>query len=391
MLTEIIKVLFWLAVGVILYVYFGYPFFVILFSRFSSKQNAKKKEVTLPISVIIAAYNEEKMIDDKIKNTLSLDYPRDKIEIIIGSDGSTDRTNEIVKEYVNNSSNSTPPIKLVANKVNRGKSSIQNQAAKEAKGQIIVFTDANVMLRKESLSELIRHFADKRIGCVIGKVTYLNREETSVSEHEGFYWRYELFLRKKESEVGNLAMGSGPIMAIRRELFEPLDPRVGEDFVLPMKTVMKGYRVIYEPGAVSEETLFQNTPASMLKSKVRVISKDLRGLFLCRTILNPFRYPLYAWALISHKLLRWLVSYSVIALFILNLLLLGYPFYNLTLAVQIAFYTMALIGYILQGGGRFPRALEIPFFFCLVNLAALVGVARFVMGRTSGRWVPARF
>jgi len=158
-----------------------------------------------------------------------------------------------------------------------------------------------------------------------------------------------------------------------------------------MKTVMKGYRVIYEPGAVSEETLFQNTPASMLKSKVRVISKDLRGLFLCRTILNPFRYPLYAWALISHKLLRWLVSYSVIALFILNLLLLGYPFYNLTLAVQIAFYTMALIGYILQGGGRFPRALEIPFFFCLVNLAALVGVARFVMGRTSGRWVPARF
>lgn len=382
--------IFWFVTGAVLYVYFGYPFLVILFSIFCSKQNAKKKEVTPHISVIIAAYNEEKVISDKINNALSLDYPRDKIEIVIGSDGSVDRTNEIVKEYANNSSNRTPLIKLVTNKVHHGKSSIQNEAVKEVKGQIIVFTDANVMLRRESLSKLIRHFADERIGCVIGKVTYLNREETSVSEGEGSYWRYELFLRKKESEVGNLAMGSGPIMAMRKELFEPLDPQVGEDFVLPMKTVMKGYRVIYEPEAVSEEIIFQNTPASMFKSKVRVISKDLRGLFLCRTILNPFRYPLYTWALISHKLLRWLVSYLLVALFILNLLLLGHSFYNLALAVQIAFYTMALIGYILQRRGKLPRTLEIPFFFCLVNLAALVGVARFVMGGTSGRWVPVR-
>ena len=229
------------------------------------------------------------------------------------------------------------------------------------------------------------------MGCVVGMVTYLNEGDTSVSEGEGFYWRYELFLRAKESQLGNLAMGSGPIIAVRRELFQSLDPNVGEDFVLPMQTAMAGYRVVYEPEAISEEILFQDTPASMFNSKVRIITKDLRGLFLCRGILNPFRYPLYSWGLISHKLLRWLVPYFLITLFGANLLLLDQRLYRLTLAAQIVCYALAAIGYLWQHARRKPpRILSIPFSFCLVNLAALVGVARFSMGKRAGRWVPLR-
>lgn len=344
----------------------------------------EKGDINPTISLIIVAYNEEKVIAHKIENSLKLDYQREKLEIILVSDGSNDRTNEIVEGFA------SQEVRLIVLNSNQGKSTAQNQAVVEASGEIILFTDANVMLRPDAAGQIVSNFRDGKIGCVVGRVTYLNEADTSVSQSEGFYWRYELFLRRMESKLGNFAMGSGPIMAIRRSLFKPLDPDVGEDFVLPMQTAINGYRVIYEPEAVSEEILFQNTPARMLRSKVRVISKDLRGLFLCRAILNPFRYRLYAWGLISHKLLRWLVPYFLVILFGFNLLLLGHAFYRLTLGLQIVFYVLAFAGYLRQTNTKPPPILGIPFSFCLVNLAALVGVARFLAGKKAGRWVPVR-
>ncbi|MBU1748401.1 MAG: hypothetical protein KKA73_11990, partial [Chloroflexi bacterium] len=158
----------------------------------------------------------------------------------------------------------------------------------------------------------------------------------------------------------------------------------------PMQAAIKGYRTVYEPQAISSERLFQVSPRDMLKTRARTTTLDTRGVFLCRAILNPFRYPLYAWGLVSHKLLRWLVPYFLIALFAVNLLLLDQPFYCLALALQIAFYALAAAGTLWQRQGKPPRILGIPFSFCLVNLAALVGVARFVMGRQAGRWKPVR-
>ena len=379
-----IELLFWLSALVIVYVYLGYPLLLSLLNQIQHWKPEISPNFIPSVSLIIAAYNEAKVIARKIENSLSLDYPRQKLEIIVASDGSTDGTNEIVRGYA------PQGVKLVALNPNQGKSTAQNRGVAKATGEILFFTDANVMLRPGAIRKIVRNFADPQVGCVVGKVTYLNEGDTSVSEGEGLYWRYELFLRKKESEIGNFAMGSGPIMALRRELFQPLDPDVGEDFVLPMQTAIKGYRVVYEPEAISEEILFQNTPATMFRSKVRIITKDLRGLFLCRAILNPFKYPLYAWGLISHKLLRWLVPYFLITIFITNLLLLGKPFYNFTLLLQVLFYTLALAGYLWQRNGKPPRVLGIPFSFCLVNLAALVGVARFVMGKKAGRWKPVR-
>lgn len=375
---------FWFFAFIILYVYFGYPLVLIVLAKAKGSVPMAKEEGAFTVSLIIAAYNEEKSIAEKIRNSLGLNYRQDRLEIIIGSDGSTDGTNEIATRVDHRN------VRLVAECVNRGKSAIQNKAVAEAKGEILFFTDANVMLKEDALRKVTRHFADKGVGCVVGKVTYLNEKDTSISEGEGFYWRYELFLREKESLIGNLAMGSGPIMAVRRSLFRPLDPDVGEDFVLPMQVAMSGYRVVYESEAVSEETLCQNTPTSMFKSKVRVISKDLRGLFLCRAILNPFCHPLYAWALVSHKLLRWLAPYFLIALFALNLWLLSQPLYHLTLEVQLAFYALAVAGYLSQRKGKPSRVFGIPLSFCLVNLAALVGVVRFLIGKKAGKWEPVR-
>lgn len=374
---------FWFLFIFILYVYFAYPLLLLLLSKLKPSPPVAKADITPTVSFIIPAYNEEKVIAQKIENSLALEYTKDKLEIIVGSDGSTDGTNQMVRAFASQGA------KLVALNPNQGKSSAQNWAVGEASGEIILFTDADVMLRPDTVKRITSNFADKSVGCVVGKIAYVNQGDTSVSAGEGAYWRYELFLRNVESELGNLAMGSG-IMAIRRELFKPLDADVGEDFVLPMRTAMAGYRVIYDPEAICETILHQTKAKDMLRSKVRVISKDLRGLFLCRTILNPFRYPMYAWGLVSHKLLRWLVPFFLILLLTFNLLLLGQPFYRLTLALQIAFYTLALFGHMWQRSGKPPCILGIPFSFCLVNLAALIGVGSFVVGKKSGKWEPVR-
>lgn len=365
------------------YVYFGYPLLLLILSKLRPAPPVQKADITPTVSLIIPAYNEEKVIARKIENALGLDYPREKLEIIVASDGSTDGTNEIVRAFADQG------VKLVALKSNQGKSMSENAGLATATGDILIFADATGMFNHRALRELVRSFADSAIGCVTGLVQYENADATAATDGEGAYWRYEVFLRLLESRIGNLAMASGSILASRHSLVEPLHPAVGEDFVIPLKAAVQGFRTIYAPSAISGE-LIAETDKGLLKTKVRIITKDLRGLFICRAILNPFRYPLHAWGLVSHKLLRWLVPYFLIALFAFNLLLLDHPFYRLVLLLQIAFYAMALVGYLWQSKSRPPRILGIPFSFCLVNLAALVGVAKFVMHKKTERWVPVR-
>jgi len=380
-----LQVLFWTTVGLIAYVYFGYPALLWLLSRLKGERPAPPDDDFEPtVSLIIAAYNEEAVIAQKLENSLALDYPPDKLQIIVVSDGSTDDTAEIARDHA------AQGVQLVDLAQNVGKASAQNEAVKQTTGGILLFTDAEAFLEPATLRRLVRHFKDGSVGCVVGQVAYLNKGETGTSEGEGFYWRYELFVRRSESGVGNLVMGSGATLAVRRDLFRPLDPAVSEDFVLPMGAALQGYRTVYDPTAIARLRLFQVSPQDMFRTKVRTITLDTRSVFLCRAILNPFRYPLYAWGLVSHKLLRWLVPYFLILLFVANLLLLRRPFYRLTLALQVAFYALAAAGYLWQRRGKPPRVLGIPFSFCLVNVAALVGVARFAMGKRAGRWEPVR-
>jgi cellulose synthase/poly-beta-1,6-N-acetylglucosamine synthase-like glycosyltransferase len=334
--------------------------------------------------LIIPAYNEELVIAQKLENSLALRYPAGRLEILVVSDGSADRTAEIVRGYADRG------IRLLDLPENVGKAAAENKAVERVRGDILLFSDANVSLNPDAARTMVRHFADEKVGCVVGKVTYVNEDETGVSEGEGFYWRYELYLRQQESRAGNMVAGSGPIMAFRRALFEPLDPGISEDFVLPMQAAIKGYRTVYEPEAVSSERLFQVSTRDMFKTRVRTTTLDTRSLYLCRALLNPFRYPLYAWGLWSHKLLRWLVPIFLLILLALNVALLGRPFYRLALALQGIGYLAALVGYLWQQRGKPPRILSVPLSFGLANASVLVGVIRFVTGKRSGRWRPVR-
>ena len=375
---------FWINVVLVVYVYFGYPLLILILSRLRPAQSILKADITPSVSLIIAAYNEEQVIAEKLANSLALDYPNEKLEIIVVSDGSKDRTPEIVRDYCGQR------VRLVELQDNVGKAYAQNEAVNQVNSDIIFFTDANVSLEKDSLRKLVRHFQDDTVGCVIGKVTYNNESETTIGESEGFYWRYELFIRFQEGKLGNLVAGSGPILALRRTLFEPLDSSISEDFILPMKSAIKGYRNIYEPEAISSERLFQVNPRDMYKTRVRTTTLDTRSVLFCKALLNPFKYPLYAWGLISHKVLRWLVPYFLILILVANLFLIHLPFYQIIFILQIFFYMSALTGYLWQRSGKPPFIFGIPFSFCLVNLAALVGVARFFTGKKSGQWETIR-
>lgn len=378
--------LFFLTVALLVYVYFGYPALLWILRRFRHVTAAPVLDAYEPtISILIAAHNEQRGLARKLQGTLALDYPKGKARVIVVSDGSTDRTAEIARAF------DGERLTVLDLPRNVGKAAAQNRATQSATGDILLFTDANASLQRDALRQLVKHLGDDRVGCVVGKVTYLNQGETGVSEGEGLYWRYELLLRRMESVVGNLVAGSGPIMAFRHDLFEPLDASVSEDFFLPMRAAIKGYRTVFEPDAVSTERLFQVTPRDMLKTRIRTTTLDARSLFLCRALLNPFRYPLYSCGLVSHKVLRWLVPFFLMALFGVNLLLLDQPFYRFTLAAQIVCYALAGLGYLWQRTRRKPPLfLGIPFSFCLVNAAAAVGVARFLMGKKAGRWVPVR-
>ncbi len=377
------ETIFWVMVMSVAYVYAGYPL-LLAGGRALRRRRPGARTTTLPsVSLVIAAYNEEAVIADKIRNALALHYPADRLQIIVASDGSTDNTGAIVRSF------GRQIVKLVALPQNCGKSSAQNLGAAAAEGDILLFTDADVLLDPSALKVMLQHFADPTVGCVVAQIAYTDTRTNAVSAGEGLYWRYELCLREQESRLGNFAMGSGTF-AIRRKLFKTLPANVGEDFVLPMQTAQAGYRVVYEPNAVARTPLGQTTVPTMFRSKVRVISKDLRGLFMCRALLNPLCYPLYAWGLVSHKLLRWLVPYFMLTALAVNLLLLEIPFYRLTLLLQVLFYGLAGLGFFVQTSDRLPRWMGIPFSFCLVNGAALVGVARYVCGRTSGQWTPVR-
>jgi hypothetical protein len=378
---------FWLLVALVAYVYGGYPLLLRALGVIRRPPGRIRNGAMVPdwpVSLIIAAHNEENQIAGKLANSLALDYPGRQIEIVVVSDGSTDRTADVVRGC---RSERVHLVNLVANV---GKAAAQNEAAKQATGEILVFSDADVSLGRDALRMLVRHFGSEDVGCVTSRVEYVNPGETNVTRGEGLYWRYEVNLREQESRVGNLTSGSGAAIAVRRRLFEPLDPAVSEDFFLPMRVALRGYRTVFEPDAVARTPLQQDRPGSMFETRMRTIMLDARSVWLCRAILNPIRYPLYALGVISHKILRWLVPCFLLALLAVNVALVGDRLYDVTLGLQAAFYLVACAGYAWERTGRAPSWFVLPFVFCLVNAAALIAVVRLLTARTSGTWTPVR-
>lgn len=375
-------IVFWLCVGAVLYVYFGYPL-LLMSGALGRRRTILRKPQQPFVSIIVPARNEEKNIREKLENLLSLDHPMDRLEILVGNDASTDETGRLVREFRH------PAVQLIESPVRRGKSAVQNALAARARGDALVFTDADCLLPTDSLRKLLENLHDPNVGLATNSVEFTNRRESTVVENEGLYWRYEKWLRLQESERGLLGMASGSLFVMRRELWRPLDPNLGDDFVLPLEVIRSGFRNVLDPRISARTHLGQSNPKSMFRMKSRIISKDFRGLLRFKDCLNPLRTGAVAVGLLSHKLLRWAVPYFMFGALLSNLFLLKYHAYVVFFWLQLLFYALAATGFLLQLG-RVRSPLSILTSLCLVNLAALFGTISCLWRRQAGQWETVR-
>lgn len=376
----IAKLFFWTMIFLIAYSYFLYPIFLVLFSLFKKPIEINSNGSYIPsVSMVISAYNEEKVIEEKIKNCLTLDYPKEKLEIVVGSDGSTDNTVCIVAKF------SDQAIRFWNFPKRMGKVNVLNKITPYLTSQIVVFSDANTMYEADAIKELVKPFSNSKIGCVCGKLVLKKPNENCGGEFEGFYWQYESFLKKYEGRYGSLLGANGGIYAIRKNLFEILPSNtLIEDFVLPMKILSRGYNVYFAPDAIATEET-SRTIHEESRRKTRIGAGDYQALTLTLPMLNISRgFPSFAYW--SHKVLRWLVPFFLIFLLLLNLLLLGKAIYQLLFIIQSMVYMGAFIGYMLSKRKRNIKLFSILYYFIVMNTSLLIGFFRFFSGMQSVAW-----
>lgn len=371
---------FWSGLLLLVYTYFGYPLLLWLITRFTKRIDTPESSYLPTVTLVIAAFNEAKVIDSKISNSLSLDYPLDKLDILIASDGSTDETNEIVSSRARASSQ----IKFLP-LPRGGKYAAVNAALNSAKGEIVVFSDANTVYDASAIKRLVRHFVGGDVGCVCGRLSYNNPGQVISGKGESAYWRYETALKKMESHLGCVAGANGAIYAIRRKLFSKLpDGTINDDFMISMRIVAKGYRCLYDETAIAYEEV-----APDVKSEFRRHVRDGAGHYLAvwrlASLLNPF-LGLRSFIYWSHRILRWSAPFMLIVLFVLNVFLATGPLYRGLLLSQVSFYTLALVGYAFSHYGRAPFFMYVPFYFSNLNLALLFGFIKVVTGRMAPTW-----
>ena len=367
------KIIFWLCFVLIVYHYFLFP--VILFLMSHIKTFSVKKGFYSPtVSLIIAALNEEDVIKEKIMNSLSLCYPEDKIEIIVVSDGSTDRTSEIANAYCDRG------VKGLHQIERRGKTAALNRGVSVARGEVIVFSDANSMYDAMAVKRLVENFSDSSIGGVSGRKTIVQNNAREASGGDSLFWSFESFMKILQSRAGSITTGDGEIFAIKRELYSMLSENIiNDDTAITFNIVEKGFRVVYEPDAISEEEA-----SIALKDDFNVKARMVAGGYQTITLYSRMLFPpmnFFAIQFLSHKLLRWAMPIFLIFLFLSNLMVQGMLFYRLLLLLQVFFYLSAGIGLYLKIKKEDMGKFYYPLYYCTVNLAALKGLYFFLSKR----------
>ncbi|MCS6874697.1 MAG: glycosyltransferase family 2 protein [Pyrinomonadaceae bacterium] len=377
----IAEIIFFLSLLLLFYTYIGYPLLIFSIGRLFPKE-VKKSKIEPKVTILMTAYNEEKNIRQKIQNTLQIDYPRQKLEIIVASDGSTDRTDDIVKEF------SDQGVKLFRQEGRKGKTYTQNKAIEQASGEIILFSDATTLYPKNILRKLLPNFADESVGCVTGRLIYVSDPNSTIGDGTKSYWEYENFIKEAESRACSLVGASGCMYAVRRSAYEPMYPEACSDFLIASILYRRGLRSIIEPEAICFEKTNENFEDE-LNMRVRVVTQTLTDLWINRDMLNPFKTGLYAIELISHKVLRYMVPFFLISLFVSNALLITESlFFVFTFFLQLLFYLLALIARFLEK--RKVKFLKQPLYFLLANLASLIGFYKFLKGDRIPNWETKR-
>lgn len=343
----------------------------------------RRADINPHISIIIPAYNEEKNIERKILNTLSLEYPKDKVEILVGSDGSNDESATLVKKFANRG------VQLLEFKANRGKTAVQNNLVSRSKGEILIFTDAASFLQRDAIKEIVKSFVDERVGCVAGRMRFVNTDSSLTTQSQSLYWRYELKIRELESNLGSLIGVDGPLYAVRRDSYVPLENNIISDLLTPLLVLEHGKKVVLEPNAIVDENPTLKT-GEEFATRRRITLRGLVGLSAYIELLNPFKRPMLAFQIFFHKILRWFVGPLVILNVLACCVLSGHWLFKCILVVYILFFLAAGLGWGADKLEIKAKTFTIPYYFSLVNFAATMGIIDFLRKKQAIAWKPVR-
>jgi biofilm PGA synthesis N-glycosyltransferase PgaC len=382
---------FWISLFIIFYAFIGYGlllFILIKIKRAIAGKPVLPEAVNLPTcTLIVAAYNEEAFIEQKIQNTLELIYPDNKLKFIFVTDGSTDATADIVSKY--------PQIKHLHSDARMGKMAAVHRAKDVVDTDIIVFTDANTFLNTEAMINICRHYADPKVGAVAGEKRVATTEAADATAGEGFYWKYESKLKTWDSELYSVVGAAGELYSVRTELYQPVPSNaIIDDFMISMLIAQKGYKIVYEPEAYASETASEDVKEE-LKRKIRIAAGGLQSIIWLKSLLLPFKLPLLSFQYISHRVLRWtVVPFLMVLVLILNIWIVcrgdsGF-IYQLILFGQIAFYGMSILGRIMMARQIKVKIFFIPYYFSMMNYAVIRGIFRYLSGNQSAIWEKAK-
>lgn len=389
------KIIFWLCLALVVYTYVGYG--AVLYIILKIKNIFFRRETTpilpldpqlLPdVTLMICAYNEADVIEEKMQNIRALNYPQEKLCVMWVTDGSNDNSNELLQAY--------PEVKLVYSPERKGKAAAMQHGLQENKAEYVIFTDANTMLNADAIREIVRQFMKKNVSCVSGEKRVAARHAgQATAEGEGVYWKYESMLKRWDSELYSAMGAAGELFAVRMSHYLPAPSNaLLDDFMMSMLILKDGHRIAYTSEAYATEYGSAST-AEESKRKRRIAAGGLQSIWWLRSLMNPFAYPKVAFQYVSHRVLRWSITpLALFALFPLNLLLLfasGSLIYQLLFLLQLFFYLSALTGHILKVSGRRNKLLYIPCYFLFMNLNVFLGIGYLMSHKDSGTWEKAR-
>jgi poly-beta-1,6-N-acetyl-D-glucosamine synthase len=383
-------IIFWLSFFIVFYTFAGYGIFLYFLIKI---KRAVKGRPLIPVAdntelpgctLVVAAYNEESYMEDKIGNCLKLNYPERKLKLLFVTDGSSDKTPDIISKY--------PQVQLLHQPQRAGKIAAVHRAMEYVTTEIAVFTDANTFLNADAIINICRHYADKTVGCVAGeKRVQIDENADASAAGEGFYWKYESALKKWDSELYSVVGAAGELFSVRKSLYEdvPADT-VLDDFMISMLIAAKGYRIVYEPEAYAIENASENV-SEELKRKIRIAAGGIQSILRLPQLFNPFKFPVLSFQYISHRVLRWTVTpFLLILIFVLNAFLPRTFLYNSIFVAQILFYFLAFLGFIMEKRQIRIKALFVPYYFCVMNYAVLMGIIRYFTTKQSAVWEKAQ-
>jgi cellulose synthase/poly-beta-1,6-N-acetylglucosamine synthase-like glycosyltransferase len=385
-------ILFWILLFILFYTFVGYSLVLFILlklkkllfpNRFLKTDRTYEPDVCL----FVTAFNEKDYVRQKVENSFSLDYPKEKIQYVWVTDGSDDGTPDLLKKYDN--------LEVYHLNERRGKMHAMNRGVKFVKAPIIIFSDTNTILGNQSIREIVAQFSNKKTGCVAGEKRIVEKEaDAAAGAGEGMYWKFESWIKNMDAELNSAVGAVGELFAIRTELFEDVETdTLLDDFIISLRIAQRGYHIAYTPNAYAEETASLNVKEE-LKRKIRIAAGGVQTIFRLKSLFNPFKYGLLSWQYFSHKVLRWtLAPISLVLLFFVNLFIVyqqnswfEFQFYTLFLYLQIFSYLLAAVGWFFENRKLRFKILFVPYYFVTINYASIRGIFRYFKGQQSVNW-----